>query len=130
MNDFDMPEGLSADGVKAYEAIKKHLNGFDGLETGGCTSFYSPTEWARRGESYGKESVLIVVYDGGDLRPYFNMDAAYEADCLMFDFLRADGKDTSKVERYSMIERTHEALRAAGFFVEECTGWHAAVYKL
>ncbi len=130
MNDFDMPEGLSADGVKAYEAIKKHLNSFDGLETGGCKAFYSPTEWAARGEPYGKGSVLIVVYDGGDLRPSFNMDAAYEADCLMIDFLREEGKDTSGIERYSMIERTQAALKAAGFFVEECTTWYAAVYKL
>ena len=130
MNDFDMPAGLSADGVKAYEAIKKCLNNFEGFDTGGCQSFYSPTEWEAKGEQYGTKSVLVVVYDGSDLRSYFNMDAAYEGGCLLADFLRSEGKPTSGINCYETIEKVQEALKVAGFFVEECTGWYAAVYKL
>jgi hypothetical protein len=130
MNDFDMPEGLSADGVKAYEAIKKCLNNFEGFDTGGCQSFYSPSEWSARGEQYGKGSVLIVVYDGSDLRSYFSMDAAYEGGCLLANHLRSQGKSTTGINCYETIEKVQAALESVGLFVEECTGWYAAVYKV
>lgn len=127
--DFNMPSDLDADGKRAYDTIKKHLHDFKDLETGGCKSFYSPKEWNERGEEYGRNSVLIVVYDGGDLRRYFNMDACYEGTCLMADFYREMGKEMPKYNPYETLENLQAALHKEGFFVEECTGWYAAVYK-
>lgn len=101
------PDGLSALGQKAHEVIMRVLTAHEMTETGGCKSFYSPDEWRVRGEEYGCESELIVVYDGGSLRPFFNLDA----------------------ECYSLNEEMRKALDEAGLHVEECTGWYAAVYR-
>jgi len=129
MNDFDMPEDLSPDGQHAYRVIRARLNAFKDLNTGGCKAFYSPFEWAARGEQSGLKSVLIVVYDGGDLRGHFNMDAAYEGHCMLVDFLRENGRSTSGLNGYESIEKMQEALGEAGFFFEECNNWYGAVYK-
>jgi hypothetical protein len=126
--DFAMPDDLDAHGKRAYVAIKKHLGNFDDLSTGGCTSFYSPKEWEDRGEDYGKGSKLIVVYDGGELRPYFNMDACYDGHCMLMDFLVSEGKDVSNVKPYDLYENMQDALGKEGLYFEECTGWYAAVY--
>lgn len=74
---------------------------------GGCRAFYSPKEWADRGEEYGLTSELIVVYDGGDLVPYFNLDEG----------------------AFSLFEAMNEVLNEAGYWFEPCTGWYSAVYK-
>ena len=103
-----MPNNLDRAGVRAYEAIKKYLRNFEGMSTGGCKAFYSPSEWNKRGEKYGSDSALIIVYDGGDLRPYMSMGD----------------------ECYSLYEGIRNALRDEGFFIEECTGWYAAVYEM
>ena len=101
------PEDLDADGNAAYDALISFLKENDSLETGGCVTFYSPQEWADRGESYGLHSVLIVAHDGGDVAPYFNYDYG----------------DSDK------MERMREALAAVGFWPELCTGWYTAIYK-
>lgn len=128
---FNMPSDLNADGKRAYETIKKFLKGFKELDSGGCQSFYSPKEWNARGEEYGTRSVLIVCYDGGELRPYFNMDACYDGHCMLMDFLTSNGKDVStfKGKAYDIYENLRNTLSAEGFTVEECTGWYSAVYK-
>lgn len=108
-SDFAMPEGLSEDGQKAWKTIVALLLDDDpDMSTGGCKAFRSPRfHLETQGEKYGKGSELIVVYGGGDHRPYFSHD--YEC--------------------YDLIERVQNALGALGMHVEECTGWYAAIYK-
>lgn len=109
---FAKPEGLSEKGELAYKAIMDVLaTTFEmfGAEpdSGGCKGFYSPAEWIARGERYGRDAELIIVYDGSDLGMFFNTyDAFYESQ-----------------------DRMREALDKLGLFTEECTNWYAAVYK-
>ena len=122
-HDLDMPAGLTASGRSAYETIVAYLKerGFSDNDT--CKAFYSPTEWAAREEVYGAESQLVVVYDGGAIKPVFSMDAAYDLDCAVY---QETGK---KREPYQFYEGMQKALRAAGFYFEECTRWYSAVYQ-
>ena len=122
-HDLDKPADLSAKGKRAHAIIVEFLLAHGLTDTGGCTAFYSPSAWRARGEEYGKQSELIVVYDGGALRPVFNMDAAYDLDCAIYAEF---GKPSTTP--YSLYEGMTAKLRAAGFHVEECTGWYAAVY--
>lgn len=73
---------------------------------GGCRAFYTPEEWIDRGESYGKESKLIVCHDGGDLAKFCNFD----------------------YQQYKAIDRMEKALAEIGYYVEQCTSWYSAVY--
>jgi len=108
-NDFAMPDGLSEDGQRAWKAIVTLLMTDDPqMSTGGCRAFRSPAEHSARGEKYGKESELVIVYEiGGDHRAYFTLDAG----C------------------YDLVERMNSMLEPLGMYIEECTGWYAAVYK-
>ncbi len=103
----EMPQGLSPKGQKAYHAIMKVLRKYDMLDTGGCKTFYSPQHWKERGEEYGTESELIVVYDGGDVGPFF--DYAYGVESLQ--------------------AAMEEALHAVGCWAEPCTCWYSAIYE-
>lgn len=117
---MQMPEGLSPLGKKAYEAIMSHLRKNDATDTGGCKAFYSPQEWEDRGERYGTGSVLVVVYDGGDHRRFFNLDSA-------FVYNPVKGHD---VACYDWHEGMGAALGEVGLYFEECTGWFCAVYEV
>ncbi len=119
-----MPEGLSDAGRRAHEIIVAYLQAHELTNTGGCKAFYSPAEWAEREESYGLTSHLVVVYDGGDMRPAFSMDAAYDLDCAVY---RETGKQR---QPYALYEGMQEKLREAGLYFEECTRWYAAVYSV
>jgi hypothetical protein len=77
-------------------------------DNGGCRTFYTPEEWADRGEEYGCSSLLIVVHDGGDFAPYFNY--AYEA--------------------YGSMEKMVEALGPLGVYAEQCTGWYTSIHTV
>jgi hypothetical protein len=121
--DLDMPDGLDDAGRCAYEIITAYLKEHGRTNTGSCKAFYSPTEWKAREEKYGTESHLVVVYDGGALRPVFSMDAAYDLDC---DHYQQTGE---KRETYALYEGMQAKLREAGFYFEECTGFYAAVYS-
>ena len=104
---FQMPEGLSDKGQAAWKAIITLLLSEDPqMSTGGCKAFYSPAEWRKRGEAYGCDGELIVVYDGGDHRPYFTLDS----------------------ECYALVERMQQTVGTLGCHIEECTTWYAAVY--
>jgi hypothetical protein len=70
--------------------------------------FYTPEEWAARGEEYGTKSALVVTHDGGDHASYFN-----------FDYMR-----------YKSIDKMMEALAAIGYYAEQCTCWYSAIYKI
>ena len=117
-----MPNGLSDIAKKAHAIIVDYLKEHGISYTGGCTAFYSPAYWSARGEDYGRGSELIVVYDGGDHRRAFSMDAAYDADCEAY---AATGKRRSP---YALYEGMQAKLLEAGLFFEEATGWYGAVY--
>jgi hypothetical protein len=101
------PEGLSEMGEQAYDTIIAFLAEKMWGDTGGCKAFYSPQEWRDRGESYGTDSELVVVYDGGDLWYIFNMDAML----------------------YEIHEAMMEKFHPLDMFCEACTGWYSAIYE-
>ena len=75
------------------------------LEAG---TFCDPADWRARGELYGLDSVLIVVHDGGALAPFCN-----------HDYLN-----------HKAMHRLAKRLAKAKFYIEQCTCWYSAVYKL
>ncbi len=77
----------------------------DRFYTGGCRAFYSPLEWRAKGERYGCDSELIVVYDGGDVRMAFDSHDEWACEKSMRD-----------------------ALSAVGLYAERCTHWYSAIY--
>ena len=78
------------------------------LENDGFSqTFYTKEEWADRGESYGRQAELIVTHDGGDYAPLFNLDYG----------------------EYDLFDAMADALRAHGYWAEQCTSWYTAIYK-
>jgi len=106
MNDFTM-EGLSAEekaiAKKVLSIIQKNIAKPSG---GGCRAFYTAKEWQERGEDYGQGADLIIVHDGGDQAPFFNID--YMA--------------------YDAMEEMRQALEEVGAYAEQCTSWYSAIY--
>jgi hypothetical protein len=90
-------------GAEAYEIIYRYLVEKELTYTGGCRAFYTPEDWKARGEKYGREGVLIVVYDGGDVAEAVKFGSPY----------------------YDELDRR---LRESGFRIEECECWYSAVY--
>ena len=122
--DLDMPEGLAEPGRRAYEIIVTYLKEHGFSDNGTCKAFYAPAEWAAREEAYGTQSHLVVVYDGGAIRPVFSMDAAYDLDC-------ANYQETGKTRApYSLYEGMQKKLHAAGLYFEECTRGYCAIYSV
>ena len=76
--------------------------------TCGCRTFYTPGQWRARGEDWGCDSKLIVVYYGGDLAPVLNLNC----------------------EAYTLHDRFMDRVQAAvpGILIKPCTCWYAAVY--
>ena len=104
MDDFNT-EHLTIVQTRIAKAIVKRL-GAD-ADGGGCQAFYSPKQWAARGEEYGLKASLIVVHDGGAAAPYFNMDYC----------------------DYKNQEQMIEALSKIGYWAEQCTSWYTAIYE-
>jgi len=102
MDNLAKPEGLSPVGTVAYEAIMAIVRKYD-LTSDGCRTFYTPKEWFARGEKYGTRSELVIVYDGGDIGEVCRIDGSFYRELL-------------------------ENLKGQRLYVEECTGWYAAVY--
>jgi len=63
---------------------------------------------AARGESYGRDSLLVVVHDGGEVAPYFNLDYC----------------------QHGSWEAMDAHLRKHGVYAESCTSWYTAIYPL
>jgi len=101
-----MPDGLSDKGQEAWRTIVDLLQAKDATFTGGCRAFYSPKEWAERGEKRGADSLLIVVYDGGEVGRFFS----YSKGC------------------YSLIEEMSNALEKIDCWAESCTNCYTAIY--
>jgi hypothetical protein len=99
--DWDTPTDLSPLGLAAVSVFKTFAKEKKTTYSGSKV-FYSPKEWADRGESFGLNSELIIQYDGSpDVR-----------------FLAALSHDVAG------------ALLMHGLYVESCTGWYSAVYKI
>lgn len=98
-------EGIS---LQAAETILDVMRKHGEPHSGGCKCFYSPEEWAARGEDYGQNAVLIVVHDGGDQAKFFNWD--YEC--------------------YELIDEICKALAPLRLLVEQHTCWYSAIYKV
>lgn len=110
-NDASIPDDLSPKGRQAAEAIIGAVTALkDGKPpyTGGCRAFYSPEAWRERGESdVPRETVLVVVHDGGDFAPMFNLDY-----CQDRWFMAGD-----------------RALTRAKCWAEAQTNWHTFIYR-
>lgn len=105
-SEWPVPEGLSPLGQQAAEKIVAFLVKSDATYHGGGGRFYTPDEWADRGESYGRDSLLIVTHDGGAHAGAFNID----------------------YEQYKFHQALQEELRTIGVFSEQCTSWYSAIY--
>jgi len=112
--DFAKPKGLSPKGEAAYAAIMRMFHDLmpDGVDAGGCTTFYSPAEWEARGEVYSQDAELVVVYDGGEVGIFFDYDKAYE------------------FGTYSWQEKMADALLKLGLYFECGTCWYGGVYNI
>jgi len=106
MEKLKIPKGLSNRGRQAAKIIIDFAKRRKGFSTGGCTPFYTPTEWKESGERYGHESCLIVCHDGGDFSPIFNLDYM----------------------QYDLYDKMVEALGKAGFYPEGMYCWCTAIY--
>jgi len=103
-----IPGQLSAKGCEAAAVIVAFLKERDISDPCGGGRFYTPDEWAERGEQFGLGSLLIITHDGGEHAPAFNWD--YEA--------------------YGLVEALRQALLKIGVYVEQCTSWYSAVYPV
>lgn len=110
---MEPPEGLSPDGNLAWVILVTFFLEKGLTYTGGSTTFYSPAEWRERGEAYARNSELVVVYDGSDVRRAMSLDGyAYELNTEMQQRLNLTG-----------------SMRTRMFF-EESTGWYGGVYRI
>lgn len=97
-------DGLSDAGITACMTIMNALP--ESLDTGGCRTFYTPKEWEERGELFCTDAELIVVFDGGDVAPYFNMSY-----CQM-----------------DLVEKMQTALEKVGMYYEYGMSWYCGIY--
>lgn len=111
MPNLRIPTGLTEAGQRAHAIILAYLQQHRLSGSKDSRTFYSPGEWRARNEKYGAQGQLIIVYDGGDLRPVFSMDAAYDRGT------------------YALYEGLQEKLHEVGLYFEECTNWYSAVYR-
>lgn len=102
--DYQIPFGASAEVLKAIKTIVKTAGP---KAVTGQQTFYSPEEWAARGEKFGTGSLLVIVHDGGDLAKFFNYDYT----------------------DYKSIEKMDKSLAAVGLRAEQCTCWYSAIYR-
>lgn len=104
--DLAIPPKLSAGGKEAARLILDFLLAEGLTGTCGCRAFYSPQEWKQRGEEYGHNALLILVYDGGDITT-----------CM----------DPAKGQ-HDLVDRFSDNLEQNGFVLEPCTHWYSAIY--
>ena len=106
------PEGKVSKGAKKAIEIIQNFMARHEFTTGGCTTFYTPSDWEGRGEQYGHDSQLIVVYDWGDL--YYVMNPHYSDFPSLF---------------YKYQAELMREFEEASLVLQECHSWHAAVYR-
>lgn len=103
-----IPPGLSEQAQQGVEAILDLAEAERSVHTGGCRAFYSPTQWAARGETFGQGAELVVVHDGSELARYFSYDR----------------------EDYDAIERMSDRLEPLGLYAESLTAWATGLYAV
>lgn len=104
-----MPRQLSVLGRHIWLEIVMTAHELQCCGCGGCKAFYSPQEWRSRGESYGHNAELVVVYDGSALGLLFSLD-----------------KDEP---HYKNVNAMAANLKQLGCYSEEQTCWYSAVYR-
>jgi hypothetical protein len=105
---FVIPNGLTDFALQAAEIIIDTTHKKLGKEPYAASRvFYTPEEWKRKNELYGLTSQLIVVYDGSELAPFFDL---------------ADDKE-------DLLAGMEQALRSVGAYSEPCTAWYSAIYR-
>lgn len=102
---WPIPDDLSEQGRQAANVILEFLTENDLTYHGGGGRFYSPQQWRERREAYGLESLLVVTHDGGDHARAMNFD-------------------------YELREALQNKLAEHGMFMEGCTCWYSAVYRI
>ena len=100
---------LRGEAKKLAEAIKKLVRDMNGEEPdgGGCPAFITPAQSRRMGGSPVKGTVMVLVFDGGDLAPYMNPDYENKA-------------------KYNAMQNL---IRRMGYWTEYESGVEASVYK-
>ena len=106
-----IPPDLSPPGKAAAHVIVEFLLREGLTNTGGCQAFYSPLQWKERGGEIGHNSLLILVYDGGDIN-----------DCMSTERPWGGSRD--------LVDRFEQNLRRNGFAIERCTSWYSAIYEV
>lgn len=101
------PEGLSINGQRAAEIIRDFLMDKD-LANNAGGQFYSAKQWRDRGETYGTESLLVIVHDGDPAATVFNWDES------------PDG--------YALREELQSQLDPLGVYFEAGTNWYTTVH--
>ena len=107
------PDDIDTTALALSEAVVHAARKVLGREPDGCgcVTFYTPKQWAERGEEYGLKSDLIIVHDGGDFAPLLNLD--YEC--------------------YKLVDQFDKELRAAlgdQILLEPCTCWYTSLTVL
>jgi len=70
MKNLDL-EIMPPESMKAYYLIKDYIRRHK-LYTGGCKTFYTPTEWKYRKEEFHNTAILVMVYDGSEVKDIVN----------------------------------------------------------
>ena len=88
MNDFDTAH-LSGKAQKFANDICKMIAKKNKAEPcgGGCKAFYTPDEFRRKAHRVPDEAILVLCYDGGDLRYYCNWSYADRTTTKKFNAL-------------------------------------------
>jgi hypothetical protein len=116
LDDFAMPDGLDEVGQRTHAAVVAFLESKHLTWTGGGCRFYSPIEWARRGELGADEALrsgklkLVLVHDGGDPCAVFNPLPHRDAE--------------------ELLEEVTDQLESAGTFPELCYEWCTLFWEL
>ena len=105
-SDLKAPETITKTGARAWKVIVEYLTNREMDYTGGCKAFFTGLE-AEKYHGYKlADAVLVVHYDGGNLRYCFNRNW----------------------ETTNLVDEMERALEDAGFCVQPSTNWASAIY--
>ena len=110
--DWAIPQDLTEIANEAAQIIRRFCKSHD-LQAGQRV-FYSPDEWAARGEEYGTNSLLIVIHEASEAGIALSMDGAYEMNRGNYDLYEALRKE---------LEKKH-------VYLEQATRWYSCLYLI